>query len=487
MYLFGLSILSKCSRTIGFIIALLVIIPVLSATVPSDPTILGLSFGMSDSVVRVNNTVLDSGGNIYLAGYFTGSHMVLDGVTINKIGLQDLWVAKLNPDRSLVWLKNFGGSKGAKVVPNGLVLDGAGDLCVGGFFSGSSLSTPELSKISTNASNSDSFVLKINTNGTTIWAKNFGGTSASSTGSCITADLKSNIYLGGYFESGDLSVPSLSKISNNKNRDSFVIKISRDGEIFWAKKFGGTLATTKGMCIGVDMSSNIYFSGQYNLGKLTTPALKRLNYDIMGNDVFVMKLNNSGDILWAKNFGGKKANSFSYAMTVDKLGYVYIGGAFMNSNMANPKLKHIGIGHGHKDAYVLKLDSLGALIWAHNYGGINAQAAFYCISVDSASNVYLGGIFKFTNLTTPKLSKLGNQDMFALKLDSTGALSWAKNFGGTGTDALGNAIASDVLGNVYLGGVFRSGNINAPVLNRVGVADGILLKAQIADTVTASN
>ena len=480
MYLFRHSILSVCSKTIGFIIALLAIFPELCATAPSEPTIIGLNFGTSESVVRLNNTVLDSVGNIYLAGYFTGSHMVLDGVTINNIGLQDLWVAKLNPDRSLVWLKNFGGSKGAKVVPNGLVLNGAGDLCVSGFFSGSSLSSPELSKISTSASNSDSFVLKLNNNGITIWAKNFGGSSASSTCSCITSDIESNIYLGGYFESGDLSVPSLSKISNNKNRDSFVIKISRDGEMLWAKKFGGTLATTKGICIGVDTSSNVYFSGQYNLGKLTTPALKRLNYDIMGNDVFVMKLNSNGDILWAKNFGGKKANSFSYAMTVDKLGYIYVCGAFMNSNMINPKLKHIGIGHGHKDAYVLKLDSLGALIWAHNYGGINAQAEFDCISVDGTSNVYLGGFFKFTNLTIPILSKIGNQDMFALKLDSTGVTSWAKNFGGIGTDTLCNAIVSDELGNVYLGGVFRSGNMYAPALAKVGRADGFLIKVQAA-------
>ena len=484
MYLFGLSILSKCSRTIGFIIALLVIIPVLSATVPSDPTILGLSFGMSDSVVRVNNTVLDSGGNIYLAGYFTGSHMVLDGVTINKIGLQDLWVAKLNPDRSLVWLKNFGGSKGAKVVPNGLVLDGAGDLCVGGFFSGSSLSTPELCKISTNASNSDSFVLKLNTNGTTIWAKNFGGSSASSTGSCITTDSSGNLYLGGYFDLGNLTSPVLNKISRNSNWDSFVIKLSSTGETLWAKKFGGISATTKGQSITSDRSGNVLFSGQYNLGRLTTPELKRLNHDIGGNDAFLFKLDTNGEIIWKKDFGGKNANTFVYGMTEDSAGCIYMCGAFMNSSMTSPHLKHTDAGHAHKDAYVFKLDSLGNVIWAHNYGGYKAQAQFNCISVDNSGNVYLGGIFKMANLTIPNLSIIGSQDIFGMKLDSSGAITWVKNFGGTGTDASCNSIVYDSIGNVYLGGAYRSGNMNSPALAREGIADAFLITVRFASLAT---
>jgi hypothetical protein len=335
--------MNKYTKYLVINISLLLIVSRLCAIVPNDTNIIGLSFGKSESVVRINNTVLDSAGNVYLAGYFTGSHMVLDGVTINKIRLRDLCVAKLNPDRSLLWLQNFEGSKTAKVVPNGLVLDEAGDHCVGGFFSGSSLSTPELSKISTSASNYDSFVLKLDTNGL---------------------------------------------------------------------------------------------------------------------------------IVWAKNFGSKKSNSFSYAMTVDKLDYIHIGSAFMNTMMTNPKLKHKGIGHRHNDAYVLKLDSLGTLIWANNYGDINAQAEFDCITIYNASNVYLGGIFKFTNLRLRKTIKLGSQDMFAQKLDVTGAISCAKNFDGIDTDKLCEAIVSDELGNVRLGGVFRSGNMSAPAQAKVRRADG---------------
>jgi hypothetical protein len=130
---------------------------------------------------------------------------------------------------------------------------------------------------------------------------------------------------------------------------------------------------------------------------------------------------------------------------------------------------------------VLKVDPQGEVIWAQNYGGPAGQAQFNCISVDRFSQVYLGGIFKHADLTRPKLGKIGNQDGFALKLAATGAVTWAKNFGGTGTDTTLNSIACDAQGNVYLGGAFRRGGVIAPALTGAGVADAFFITAYIAD------
>ncbi|MEI8090227.1 MAG: fibronectin type III domain-containing protein [Opitutaceae bacterium] len=453
---------------------------------PSADSLVGINLGISGSVVRINSTVIDSAGNIYLAGNFDGSALLYNGVTLNKIGAQDLWVAKLNPDRTLVWIKNFGGSNGAKVTPNGLVVDGAGAIHVGGYFSGSGLSTPVLAKVSTAANKPDAFVLKLDNNGTTLWAKNFGGESAATTGSCLAVDVNANVYLGGYFESGDLTVPAISKITRSADWDGFVIKLSSAGETRWAKKYGGAAAATKVQSIAVDASENVYFAGQSNLGKMTRPALKRLSHDGGGHDVFLIKLDHSGQTIWSKNFGGKGANTFNYAMTMDKAGFVYICGAFMNGSMTSPVLKHTRSGHAFKDAYVLKVDPQGEVIWAQNYGGPEGQAEVNSITVDRFSQVYLGGIFKHADLARPKLGKIGNQDMFALKLDATGAVTWAKNFGGTGTDTTLNSIACDAQGNVYLGGAFRSGKVIAPAFTKVGIADAFLITAYIADP-AASN
>jgi len=449
--------------------------------VPSADSLVGMSVGMSGALVRINRTVIDSAGNIYLAGNFDSSTLLFKGVTLNKIGAQDLWVAKLNPDRTLVWIKNFGGSSGAKVLPNGMVVDGSGAIHIGGYFSGASLSTPVLTKVSTAANKPDAFVLKLDNNGTTLWAKNFGGASAATTGSCLAVDSNANVYLGGYFDGGDLTVPAIGKITRNADWDGFVIKLSSAGEIRWAKKYGGAAAATKVQSIAVDASENVYFSGQYNLGKMTRPALKRLSHDIKGHDVFLIKLDPSGQTAWSKNFGGKGANTFNYAMTLDSAGFVYICGAFMNDSMTSPRLKHTRSGHAFKDAYVLKVDPQGEVIWAQNYGGPEGQAEFNSIAVDRFSQVYLGGIFKHADLARPKLGKIGNQDGFALKLDATGAVTWAKNFGGPGTDTTLNSMAYDAQGNVYLGGAFRSGSVIAPALTKVGIADAFLITAYLAD------
>jgi hypothetical protein len=454
--------------------------------VPSADSLIGMSVGMSGALVRINRTIIDSDGNIYLAGNFDSSTLIFNGVTLNKIGAQDLWVAKLNPDRTLVWIKNFGGISGAQMLPTGMVVDGSGAIHVGGYFSGSGLSSPALAKLSTAADQPDAFVLKLDGNGTTLWAKNFGGASSATTGSCLAVDVNSNVYLGGYFDGGDLTFPAISKISRNADWDGFVIKLSSTGESRWAKHYGGTAATAKVQSIAVDTLENVYFAGQYNLGEMTMPALKRLSSDIKGNDVFIIKLDSSGQIAWSKNFGGTETNVFNYAMTMDNAGFVYICGAFMNGSMSSPRLKHTLEGHAFKDAYVLKLDNQGEVIWAQSYGGPEGQAQFNCISVDRLSNVYLGGIFKLADLARPKLGKIGTQDTMALKLNATGAVIWAKNFGGTGTDTTGNSIACDAKGNIYLGGAFRRGDLIAPTLIRAGIADAFLITAQIVDPVVTN-
>jgi hypothetical protein len=62
-----------------------------------------------------------------------------------------------------------------------------------------------------------------------------------------------------------------------------------------------------------------------------------------------------------------------------------------------------------------------------------------------------------------------------------GAVTWAKNFGGTGTDTTLNSMAYDAQGNVYLGGAFRRGGVIAPALTKAGIADAFLITAYLAD------
>ena len=153
---------------------------------------------------------------------------------------------------------------------------------------------------------------------------------------------------------------------------------------------------------------------------------------------------------WARNYGTAAAYSYVRATAVDVSGNVFIGGYFNGSTLALVCVTLSRI--GTYDVFAAKLDASGAVVWAKNYGGAGAWAYGTAIAADSAGNVYLGGYFWNANLSTPALTKIGAQEALAFKLDASGYTVWAKNFGGAGAWAYGNAIAADSSGNVYLGG-----------------------------------
>ena len=177
---------------------------------------------------------------------------------------------------------------------------------------------------------------------------------------------------------------------------------------------------------------------------------------------------------WARNYGTAAASSYVNATAVDVSGNVYIAGSFNGATLAlgGVTLSRIGT----SDAFVAKLDASGAVLWAKNYGGAGANAEGYAIAADSAGNVYLGGNFNGANLSTPALTKIGGSDAYALKLDASGNTLWAKNYGGAGAWAFGNAIAADNAGNVYLGGYFNTADLSTPALTKIGGTDALIVK-----------
>ena len=167
---------------------------------------------------------------------------------------------------------------------------------------------------------------------------------------------------------------------------------------------------------------------------------------------------------------------------MDGSGNVYLGGYFSDASLTTPALTKIG----NYDAFALKLDATGATTWAKNFGGTGAFVQGQGIAVDGSGNVYLGGYFDSASLTTPALTKIGTRDAFALKLDAAGATTWSKNFGGTGANALGQGIAVDGSGNVYLGGYFNTASLTTPGLPLIGTSDAFALKLDAAGATTWS-
>ena len=141
--------------------------------------------------------------------------------------------------------------------------------------------------------------------------------------------------------------------------DTFVVKLDSSGELVWAKSLGGS-SQDQAMDVASDDSGNVYILGRFTGTADFDPGLGVSNLTSNGAfDVFIVKLNSSGDFLWAKSYG----NSYDdqpHAVAVDSSGKVYITGWFQQTVDFDPGAGVTNFASaGGTDAYLLKLNSTG--------------------------------------------------------------------------------------------------------------------------------
>lgn len=293
---------------------------------------------------------------------------------------------------------------------------------------------------------------------TLIWAKNMGGTS-SAIGNSITIDPFGNIYTTGSF-SGTVDFNPGAGTFNliaSGDQDAFISKSDASGNFLWARRIGG-LYSEFGIGVAADVSGNVYVAGSFGLTVDFDPGagISELT-SFGGNDIFILKLDASGNFVWVKRMGGPSIDD-CYGLTIDKSGNIYLTGDFVGKADFDPGAGIYELqSAGDLDIFILKLDASGNLIWAKNFGGTAADAG-YGIAVDKDGNVYSTGLFQGTvdfdhGGGVYKFINKGFSDMFVTKLDAGGNFLWAAQIGGPQYD-YGYSIALDKGGNVYTTGWF---------------------------------
>jgi hypothetical protein len=458
--------------------------------------------GSSDDVAT--SIAVDSSGNIYTTGRFEGTADFDPGAgtaNITPAGFYDVFVSKIDSSGALLWAKSFGGSS-ALAISYSIEVDGDGNIYTTGFFAGTVDFDPGAGTSNlTSAGITDVFVSKLDSSGALLWAKSFGG-SSNDVGYAIEVDGDGNVYTTGYFRGTVDFDPGAgtSNLTSAGSADAFISKLNSTGNLLWAKSFGGSSEEVP-RSIAVDRGGNVYTIGRFEGTVDFDPGAGTTNLTSAGDtDVFVSKIDSSGALLWAKSFGGS-SEDFGFSIAVDRAGNVYTTGYFRGTSDFDPgagttNLTSAGITN---DPFVSKLDSSGALLWAKSFDGSSDDGG-YSIAVDSAGNVYTSGFFGGTfggtvdfdpGAGTTNLTSAGGYDVFVSKLDSSGALLWAKSFGGS-SDDFGYSIAVDSAGNVYTTGYFRgtsdfdpgAGTTN---LTSAGGYDVFVLKLTSSGNVTISN
>ena len=236
----------------------------------------------------------------------------------------------------------------------------------------------------------------------------------------------------------------------------------------FAVNFGGQ-ENDLGLNVVVDSLGNTYVTGQFR----ATVNFGNGNITSAGyNDIFVLKLDSAGAFQWVYTAGASNSDS-GYGIALDSSGNVFITGAFTNTvNFGNGNITSTG----NMDIFVLKLNSSGEFEWVFTVGGSSSDFP-QSIDVDSSGNLYITGNFSGTvDFGSGNITSAGFEDIFVLKLNSSGEFEWVFTGGSTGTDR-GNAISVDVNGNAVVTGFIKYvANFSSASCTSNGSSDIFFLK-----------
>ena len=382
------------------------------------------SFGASSNDFG-NSVALDASGNVYITGYFSGTVDFNPGAGTNYLtssGGNDIFIQKLDASGNFLWARSFGGP--SSDLGNTIDVDASGNVYSIGYFQGTADFNPGAGTYNlTSAGSADIFIQKLDASGNFLWAKSIGGTGVD-IGYSIDLDASGNVYTTGYFRNTVDFDPGAGtyNLTSEGNSDAFVQKLDASGNFIWVKSFGGT-STDIGTSIGLDASGNVYTSGYFRNTVDFDPGAGTYNLASEGNsDVFIQKLDASGNFLWARSFGGTN-NDISKSIGIDASGNVYTTGYFQIVVDFDPGT---GISNlfsaGADDVFIQKLDASGNFLWARSFGGTNTDIG-NSIGIDASGDVYTAGYFSGTIDFDPSASvanhtSAGGGDIFVHKLSS---------------------------------------------------------------------
>jgi hypothetical protein len=311
----------------------------------------------------------------------------------------------------------------------------------------------------TSAGDEEVFVSRLNSTGALAAALRFGA-AFRDWGGDVVVDSAGNSYITGRFRDTVDFDPGAgnANLSSNGSDDVFVLKLDANANYVWAAKMGGS-SSDFSWGIAVDGQENVYVTGYFQGTADFDPGPGTVELASNGgNDIFVIKLNPDGNLLWAHSFGSTQ-DDYGRAVAVHGNGSVYATANFAGTADFDPGAGIASLtSSGLTDVVVLKLNAAGEYIWARRFGGTEHDRP-RTIALDDAGNIYTAGNFNGAADFDPgpgvvNLNHAGAADIFISKLNADGEYVWARSFG-SGSNDEGYGVAVDSANRVYLTGYFH--------------------------------
>lgn len=374
----------------------------------------------------VLSIAVDLSGNVYATGAFQDTSDFDPGPGVfNLISLtpakSEIFILKLDVAGNFVWAKQMNGA--GWNIGTAIALDAAGNVYATGNFTLSADFNPGTGNDTLTAeADDDVFILKLDATGNFVWVKQFRGYSNDES-AAITIDISGSVLTTGYYNSSDTDFdpgPGVYSIPAGAATGIFVSKLDAAGNFAWAKKLGnGGIAAD----IITDDSANVYTTGYYIWQGDFDPGPDTFQLiSNWGPDVYISKLDASGNFVWAKGMGGGTFDAAT-SIALDAPGNVYTTGRFEGTADFDPGAATFSLSpSGGKDVFISELDSAGNFVWAGQLGGSSDDYST-AMAVGLSGNVYTSGFFAGTCDFDPEPLTLynlscsgGNSDVFIQKM-----------------------------------------------------------------------
>ncbi|WP_294676871.1 T9SS type A sorting domain-containing protein [uncultured Fluviicola sp.] len=360
-------------------------------------------------------------------GFLTIANSATSGndKTQASFGGDDIWVIRLNADKTIRWEKTFGGDQDdasasvVELVNEDILILGQTNSGISG------------NKTSGNYGNSDFWLLKLDASGTKIWEKNFGSSDLDSPSSILvmspTNYLITGCSSGGI--SGTKTVPGYGEF------DIWCIGIDSSGNEVWQEAYGGD---------SYDGNGGLVKDAAYKLQNGNVLLLSQSNSGVSGvktspnygwEDNWLIEINPSnGQLIQQNNFGGSASD---YLTGILQIGNdIYLAGGSRSDVSGNKQ----SVLHGTLSAWLLKLDENLSVISDQSFGGTTYSGFGGGIIRTNHGFIASGGCRNDSNpwATRPVHGVL---DIWIVGFDNSGNYQWNYSFGSaTGSDGITDVI-----------------------------------------------
>ena len=374
-----------------------------------------------------------------------------DGDVRNKSNESyDYWLLKFDARNQLQWQKTYGGSDDDR----GFDLIQTSD---GGFAMLGKSKSNDLD-VSENSGFDDFWVSKLDSNGSISWEYSYGFAGSDTPNSIIqTRD-------NGYLLTGVLDVSA----SNGQGDRHAAVRQRHAGGDYWAVKLNSSGVREWSNYYGGSFTDTAYDAIQtQDNGYIIIGSSDSNDVDISnskgGYDFWVVKISNTGSLVWEKTFGGSEIDE-ARAITSSNDGNYLIVGDTRSDDL------NISQNAGAADLWLIKITPEGTLLWEKTIGGTNFDVG-RSVSKTQDNGFLISGSSRSSdgNLTTNK----GLNDAWVLKIDSGGNIKWHKSIGGSETDFFYDSVE---LNDQTIVAVGNSNSSNEDINENKGFTDLLILK-----------